>query len=105
MTDFMSVHRDALSATPMAYLTMHMLAIGDTPDAMVEREKYTAKARGFVTPADAVFFERMIDPARLSFLDRLAVRMVKTPVGDRRDRDRIRAWADALAPRLASGVP
>jgi menaquinone-dependent protoporphyrinogen oxidase len=43
----------------------------------------------------------MIDPARLSFFDRMAVRLVKSPMGDRRDWDRITAWADALTPRLA----
>ncbi len=102
MTVFMSTHRDALSAMPVAFFTMHMLALGDDPAAVAERAKYTAKARDLVTPTDEAFFEGMIDPARLSFLDRLAVRLVKSPVGDRRDWDRIAGWVDSLAPRLAS---
>lgn len=100
MTDFMSAHRDALSAIPVAFFTMHMLALGDDPAAVAERATYTATARDLVTPTDEVFFEGMIDPARLSFFDRMAVRLVKSPVGDRRDWARIAAWADALAPRL-----
>lgn len=102
MTDFVPENRGALSAMPVAYFTMHMLALGDDPAAAAERAKYTAKARDLVTLADEVFFQGMIDPARLSFFDRLAVRLVKSLVGDRRDCDRIAAWADELAPQLAS---
>jgi menaquinone-dependent protoporphyrinogen oxidase len=100
MTDFMSAQRDALSAMPVAFFTMHMLALGDDPAAVAERAKYTAKARELVSPIDEVFFEGMIDPSRLSFFDRMAVRLVKSPVGDRRDWGRIGAWSEALAPRL-----
>ncbi len=60
----------------------------------------TAKARDLVTPQGDAFFEGMIDPARLSFFDLLAVRLVKSPVGDRRDWDLIANWAAGLAPRL-----
>ncbi len=100
-TDFVSANRDALSAMPVAYFTMHMLALGDDPAAAAERAKYTAKARDLITPTDEVFFEGMIDPARLSFLDRLAVRFVKSPVGDRRDWEKIAAWTDRLTPQFA----
>ena len=101
MTDFVSANREALSAMPVAFFTMHMLALGDDPAAVAERAKYTAKARDMITPIDEAFFEGMIDPARLSFLDRLAVRLVKSPVGDRRDWERIAAWTDRLAPQFA----
>ena len=101
MTDFVSAHRAALSAMPVAFFTMHMLALGDDPAAVAERATYTAKARELLSPIDEAFFAGMIDPARLSFFDRMAVRLVKSPIGDRRDWDRITAWAGALAPRLA----
>lgn len=101
MTGFMSAEREALSFMPVAFFTMHMLALGDDPAAVAERAKYTAKAHDLVTPTDEVFFVGMIDPARLSFFDRLAVRLVKSPIGDRRNWDRIAAWADTLALRMA----
>jgi len=100
MADFLSSHSETLATMPVAFFTMHMLALGDDPAAVAERAKYTARARDLITPTDEVFFEGMIDPARLSFFDRLAVRLVKSPVGDRRDWSRIAAWADSLAPRL-----
>ncbi|MGZ3216518.1 flavodoxin domain-containing protein [Paracoccus sp. T5] len=102
MTDFVSENHGALSAMPVAYSTMHMLALGGDPAAAAERAKYTAKVRDLISPTDEAFFKGVVDPARLSFFDRLAVRLVKSPVGDRRDRDRIAPWADELAPRLAS---
>ena len=102
MTDFIVANRDALSEMPVAFFTMHMLALGEDAAALAERAKYTAKARGLIPPRDEVFFEGMIDPARLSFFDRLAVRLVKSPVGDRRDWERIAGWADRIAPQLAS---
>lgn len=101
MTDFLSVNRDALAAMPVAFFSMHMLALGDNAAARAERAKYTAPARQLVTPVDEAFFAGKIDPARLSLLDRLAVRLVKSPVGDRRDWTRIGGWAAALAPKLA----
>ncbi len=101
MTDFVAANRDALSAMPVAFFTMHMLALGDDPAAVEERAKYTAKARDMIPPIDEAFFEGMIEPARLSFFDRFAVRLVKSPVGDRRDWERIGAWTDSLAPQLA----
>lgn len=101
MTDFLSANRDALAAMPVAFYSMHMLSLGDDSAARAERAKYTAQAREAVTPVDEAFFAGKIDPERLSLFDRLAVRLVKSPVGDRRDWTRVGEWAAALAPKLA----
>lgn len=61
-----------------------------------------APVRALVTPMEEAFFAGRVDPTRLGLADRLAVRMVRSPVGDLRDRPRIEAWAEALAPRLAT---
>ncbi len=101
IVEFLKIHRGRLSEMPVAFFTMHMLALGDAPEVVAERTKYTAMARQFVDPIEEAFFEGMIDMARLSLFDRIAVRLVKSPVGDRRDWQRIGNWADALARRLA----
>ena len=41
-----------------------------------------------------------VDLARLSFFERMAVKLVKSPVGDKRDWDRIRQWANGLGEKL-----
>lgn len=101
MIDFMTTRREALAKVPVSFFTMHMLSLGDDPTAVAERGKYTAKVKELIDPVDEVFFAGKIDPARLSFIDRLAVRLVKSPIGDKRDWPKIEAWADALAPRLS----
>ncbi|WP_136646642.1 flavodoxin domain-containing protein [Tabrizicola sp. YIM 78059] len=103
MTGFLSAQRAALAKVPVAFFTMHMLALGEDAAALAERARYTASARAIVTPADEVFLAGKIDPARLSLIDRLLVRMVKAPLGDRRDWQKIDAWADSLVRRLAIG--
>lgn len=104
MLELMTAERGTLQQMPVAFFTMHMLALGDDPGAAEERGRYTSAARAVVTPIDEAFFAGKIDPGRLSFLDRIAVRLVKSPVGDRRDWPRITAWADGLAPRLVPKV-
>lgn len=101
MHDFLATHRARLSERPVAFFTMHMLTLGDAPEAVAERAKYTSKAKELVQPVDEVFFQGKIDPARLSLFDRLAVWLVKSPVGDHRDWGQITAWADGLVPPLA----
>jgi menaquinone-dependent protoporphyrinogen oxidase len=100
MTDFLATNRGALAAMPVAFFTMHMLALGDDPAAVAERAKYTTAARQIMTPVDEAFFAGRIDPARLSLFDRLAVKLVKSPIGDRRDWTLIGDWAASLTPRL-----
>lgn len=102
MTRFAQDHATELGRLPVAFFTLHMLNLGNAREAQTERAKYTATARSAVTPVEEAFFAGRIDPARLGILDRLAVRMVGSPVGDRRDWPRIEAWADALGPRLIS---
>lgn len=103
MISFLEANRAALADMPLGFFTMHMLALGDTPAEAAERAKYTASARALATPIDEAFFAGKIDPARLSLVDRLMVRLVKSPVGDKRDWSRVEAWADTLATRLAVG--
>ena len=53
-----------------------------------------------VIPRDEVFFAGKVDPLTLSISARMAVKLVKSPVGDKRDWDRIRRWADGLGESL-----
>jgi menaquinone-dependent protoporphyrinogen oxidase len=97
---FAASQRIALNALPLAIFTLHMQALDDNPAARETRAKYTQPLRALLTPRDEAFFAGKVDPATLSFFERLAVRMVKSPVGDKRDWGRIRDWADGLAQRL-----
>jgi menaquinone-dependent protoporphyrinogen oxidase len=100
MIKFIASRQSELSRLPLAIFTLHMQALGDDAASQDTRVGYTKAVRALLTPRDEVFLAGKVDPAALSFFERLAVRMVKSPVGDKRDWDRIRRWADGLGQKL-----
>jgi hypothetical protein len=64
------------------------------------RAGYTAAARALVTPRAEAFFLGALLPDRLSFLDRIAVKMVRAPLTDLRDWAEIAAWTRSLPETL-----
>jgi hypothetical protein len=48
-------------------------------------------------PALLGYFAGRIDPGKLSLLERAAIKMVKSPVGDFRDWDAVRDWPKKVA--------
>lgn len=65
------------------------------------RQAYLNAIRPLIQPVAEVFFPGKIDPARLSLIERLMVWMVKSPVGDFWDWEKIRGWAAELQPTHA----
>ncbi len=100
MTKFIESHRSELAQLPSAIFTVHMNALGDDAASQETRAGYTKTVRAVVTPRDEGFFAGKVDLARLSFFERMVVKLVKSPVGDKRDWDRIRLWADGLGKKL-----
>lgn len=100
MLKFIESQRSALAALPLAIFTTHMQALDDSDTSRNTRATYNQAVRALVTPREEVFFAGKVDPATLSFFERLAVKMVKSPIGDKRDWGRIRSWADSVAAKL-----
>ena len=100
MTKFIEAQRTELARLPLAVFTLHMQALGDDAASRDARAGYTKAARAVVTPRDEAFFAGKVDLATLSFFERMAVKLVKSPVGDKRDWDHIRQWADGLGQKL-----
>ncbi len=100
MTKFIEARQSELSRLPVAIFTLHMQALGEDAASQGIRAGYTKAVRALLTPRAEVFFAGRVDLATLSFFERLAVKMVKSPVGDKRDWDRIRQWADGLGEKL-----
>ena len=100
MTKFIELQHSALAQLPLAIFTLHMQALGDDDASQAARAGYTKAVRAVVNPRDEVFFAGKVDPLTLSFFERMAVKLVKSPVGDKRDWDRIRRWADGLGESL-----
>ncbi len=51
-------------------------------------------------PRDIALFGGAMDAEKLSFIERLMIRMLKAPVGDFRDWDAIASWASSIAATL-----
>ncbi|MDP2007822.1 MAG: flavodoxin domain-containing protein [Rubrivivax sp.] len=100
MLKFVQAQRAALAALPVAVFTVHMQALDDSPASRRTRSGYSQAVRALLAPRDEAFFAGKVDFATLSFFERLAVKLVKSPLGDQRDWTRIRAWADGLGAQL-----
>lgn len=94
--EFVKNNQQALNRVPVALFTVHIMNLGDDEQSRSNRMAYLSAVRPRIKPVDEVFFHGEIDPARLSFLERLIGQIVKAPVGDFRDWDKIRGWANAV---------
>lgn len=92
--DFAKTNQQALSQIPVALFTVHIMNLGDDEQSRAARLAYLNPIRPLLKPVNEVFFAGEIDPAKLSFVDRLMGKMVKAPLGDLRDWDNIRNWAN-----------
>ncbi len=93
MAAFIKTNQTMLQSRPVALFTVHILNTSADETSRAARLAYLDSIRPFVTPVDEVFFAGRIDLDSLSFVDRLMVKMVKSPIGDLRDWGGIRAWS------------
>lgn len=96
MVEFIKTNQSALRSRPVALFTVHILNTGTDEAGRMARLAYLNTVRPLLNPMDEVFFTGRIDLATLSFVDRLMVKIVKSPIGDFRDWDGIRAWSSAI---------
>lgn len=96
MVEFIKTNQSVLQSHPVALFTIHMLNTGADETSRAARLAYLSSVRQFVNPIDEAFFAGRIDLDTLSFMDRLMVKMVKSPIGDFRDWERIRAWSSSV---------
>ena len=102
--EFIKKNQGQLRQMPTAFFTCHALNTGDDETSRQTREAYTAPVRQILTPQTEVFFSGKLDHAKLNFVDRTLAKAVEkstnTQEGDARDWEKIRAWAEQLAPRF-----
>jgi menaquinone-dependent protoporphyrinogen oxidase len=94
--EFVKTNQADLRRLPVALFCVHMLNTGDDEASQTARRAYLDPVRALVNPAAEGYFAGMIEPSRLSLLDRLAVKVVKSPVGDFRDWDKVRTWSETV---------
>jgi menaquinone-dependent protoporphyrinogen oxidase len=93
---FVAEHQNALKRLAVAAFTVHLQNTGDDLQRVANRRAYLNTVRPLLPPVAEAFFSGAIEPNKLSALDRLMVRAVKAPVGDFREWDKIRGWAETV---------
>jgi menaquinone-dependent protoporphyrinogen oxidase len=81
---------------PTAFFTVHLMGLDDSEASQQHRAAYLDSVHAIVTPQHEAFFAGKVDPRQLNLGERLMTKAVRAPVGDLRDWEAIRAWADQL---------
>jgi menaquinone-dependent protoporphyrinogen oxidase len=97
---FVEAHQEALSRLPMAYFLVCLTMCDDTEDSRRTVASYLDPVRSIVQPVDIGLFAGAVDYRKASLLLRLFMKLAKTPEGDFRRWDEIRAWAANLRQKL-----
>ncbi len=92
--DFVRMNQSALNGAPVALFTVHLLNTGDDEASRANRAAYLDAVRPLINPVAEAYFAGAMSFARLSFLDRLIVRMLGAVEEDRRDWTAIEAWSE-----------
>ena len=89
-----------MSGMPAALFTVHLENLANDEISRAARQAYTAPLRELLPGASEAFFAGNMDPAKLPLIERLLVRAMASqtglPVGDQRDWEQIRAWANEV---------
>jgi menaquinone-dependent protoporphyrinogen oxidase len=96
---FLETHEGELSQRPVWLFSSGPTGEGD-PVALMKGWAFPESLKPLaerIAPRDIALFHGKIDPTRLNFLERAAVKMVKAPVADSRDWKLIREWAHSIA--------
>ena len=96
---FLEAHEGELAQRPVWLFSSGPTGSGD-PVSLMKGWSFPEGLKSLaerIGPRDIALFHGKIDPTRLNFLERAAVKMVKAPVEDSRDWKLIREWAHAVA--------
>lgn len=103
--EFAQRHASALGALPVAYFIVCATLQEDTTEHRQSVNRYLEPLRRIKEPVSEGLFAGRIEYRTLHPLMRWTMKLMKAPEGDWRDWPAIRAWAAALALRLARPAP
>jgi menaquinone-dependent protoporphyrinogen oxidase len=97
---FVEKNKNDLQHIPIAFFTVCLVILEDTPDHQAQAHDYSKPLAKFVTPVDEAFFTGKLDYSQLSMPTRTMLRIMKKPEGDFRDWHKVEDWAQHLVPKL-----
>lgn len=98
---FLKTHQAELSKIPVAYFVTCVTLTSNTVENRRTVDAYLDPARAILRPVSVGLFAGALDGSKVSFVDRLMIKAIKTPEGDFRKWDEIHLWADSLKPLMA----
>jgi menaquinone-dependent protoporphyrinogen oxidase len=100
MGGFVGRHREGLATRMVAAFAVGMAPVSnDTKQIEAELNILRAMLEPF-RPVALTLFAGRVDLARLSFIQKTMINMVKSPVGDFRDWNAIAAWSRKIAEKM-----
>lgn len=97
MEEYVRAHHAALESRFKAAFAVGMSFVEDDEEKRAAAREALNKAISPLEPVHLGYFAGRTDPAKLSFLQRMALKIVSSPIGDFRDYDAIRSWAREVA--------
>ena len=99
---FVKSHQPALQQVPVWIFSSGPTGEGDA-EALVDGWRYPTALEPVIEaikPRNVAVFHGMIDIDKFNFLEKVAIKNVKAPLGDWRNWDAIGKWAQAIADEL-----
>lgn len=93
---FVKNNQAQLRQLPTAFFTVHILNTGTDEPSINARSAYLDSVHTLVKSDVEAFFTGEIDFNKLSLFERTMARLTKSPVGDLRDWQAIRDWAQTI---------
>jgi menaquinone-dependent protoporphyrinogen oxidase len=97
---FAKSYQPILSTKKVAIFGMCMVVKNPSAENKKSSSIYLDSLKALLNPIDTQLFAGKINPARLGFMARLVIKLAKTPIGDFRNWDEIKAWSAQLGQKL-----
>ncbi|GAA5262083.1 flavodoxin domain-containing protein [Methanocalculus sp. MC3] len=103
--EYVHAHHAALESRFKAAFAVGMSFVEDDEEKRAVARDALSKAISPFEPAHLGYFAGKTDPAKLSFLQKVALKVVSSPIGDFRDYEAIKAWALEVSRDLGGSHP
>ncbi len=98
--DFVAKNQAALAKVPTAFFLVSGFLKDDTPEMRAKVSAFLDPVRKILQPGKEGLFAGKMDYSKITFLDRVIAKAVKSIEGDWRNWDEIRAWAADAVPAV-----
>ena len=91
-TKFIEINQEQFKDKKIFYFLTCMSLSSNEEDKLAQVPKFLEYERSLITPLSEGRFAGVINPKKLSFMQRMMIKMVRAPEGDFRDWEKIANW-------------